>query len=272
MDNFFDLCIIGGGPGGIAAAQAASSAGLSVALIEKYQLGGTCLNRGCVVTQKLFFAGKELNFPPDTQLYHRHLAETQKLLDQLRNQKRLLLEMSGITIFAGTGYFIDERRIAVSGVDGVKYLSYRYAVISPGRSDAIPLPESFYTPANLLAKPRPHQKLVIVGGGVSGCEFAWIFHKYGHQVVLVEAQEEILPNWERDCVNYLKNCFTASGIAIHCRTTLEQYQTQSPTASEEKHSVFWSCNNLIDLAPLHLERVPEISQIVRRAAPGARGP
>lgn len=225
MKNY-DLCIIGAGPGGIAAAIEASSLGAKAAIIERDEIGGVCLNRGCIPTKAhlksalvydecrhsgefgISLKGFDFSLPlirqRSTDIVHR-------LKDRLEGS----LRAGKIELIKGEAVFLDKGMIAV---DGVK-ISARAFIIATGSSPrALGSLKSdrkriFYS-EEILGLERIPADITIIGGGAIGCELASFFAAFGSRVRLIEMLERILPKEDKDLSNRLEGIFTKKGIEV----------------------------------------------------------
>ena len=226
-----DVVVIGGGPGGYAAALYGASAGLDIALIEKNKLGGTCLNVGCIPAKELL----------ETASVFRHVSEAgdfgvvvdqpgldwgvsldrkQKIVDQLVGGLGSLLKSRKVTVLDGHGRLHGGRRVTVSGgASGDVELTADAVVLAPGS-----LPRTLpgfdvdgrivMTSDEVLSMPEVPKRAVIVGGGVIGCEFASMMSDLGSEVTILEALPKILPGLDGDITKVVERSFTKRGIDI----------------------------------------------------------
>ena len=203
MENF-DVVIIGAGPGGYPAAIRAAQLGASVALVEKEQLGGTCLNWGCIPTKALIAAAdtfariRHCPFPgisvkEATVDYAAMVAQKDKVVRQLQGGIKQLLTANGVKQFAGLGSFKDRHQIAVNGTAA---LTARKAILATGSTSAVPgfLPkhERVVESRGFLALTTLPKTMLVLGGGFIGCELACMAAMLGVQVTIVELLEDIL--------------------------------------------------------------------------------
>ena len=196
MDH--ELLILGAGPGGYEAAIRAAQLGLNVGLIERDAVGGTCLNRGCIPTKTPLNAHKE------------------QVVSTLRQGVEGLLKKRRVTVYRGTGMLTDDHTIEVDGqaVTGEKLL------LAPGSRPALPPVEGIdlaLTSDDLLHEPRPLESLLILGGGVIGVEMAAFYAATGTKVTIVEAQERLLPQMDREISQNLQMIFKRQGMTVHTR-------------------------------------------------------
>ncbi|MCL1873926.1 MAG: dihydrolipoyl dehydrogenase [Clostridiales bacterium] len=209
MNFDYDIAVIGGGPGGYVAAIRAAQLGAKVALIEKDQLGGTCLNRGCIPTKALLAAAGKLNAIKEAKSFGIEVGEARPdlakmikrkndIVRRLKNGVGYVVQKNGITIYAKQAAFVDEHTLDLEG----EQISSAKFIIATGSS-----PRSLFlgddggrliNSDQLLDWQEIPSRLAIIGGGVIGVEFAQIFHSLGSQVTIIEIEEQILPgiDWE----------------------------------------------------------------------------
>ena len=225
-----DLVVIGGGPGGYAAALYAASAGLSVALVEKDKVGGTCLHRGCIPAKSFL----------ETASVNRHVAHAkdfgidagsppidfavsqnrkQKIVDGLWKGLSGLIKSRKITTYQGTGSLGPERTVTVKGADGSSTtLNARHVVLAAGSVPrTIPgfdVGGPVMTSDEVLMLDRIPARMAVIGGGAIGCEFASAFADVGSKVTILEALPRILPGVDGDVANVVVRAFKKRGIDI----------------------------------------------------------
>jgi dihydrolipoamide dehydrogenase len=225
-----DVAVLGGGPGGYTAAIRAAQLGASVACIEKEaELGGTCLRVGCIPTKawvQTAFALKEaeesfaklgvqvgeprLDFPASN-------AWKAGVVKQMTQGVASLFRANGVEWVKGTGRFKNANTITVDGVDDVVFKS---AVVATGSYPLRPPIQGIDSPrcvdsTRLLAQEQVPRRLVVLGGGIIGCEFASIFRRFGSEVTIVEMLDTLIPQEDADAANELAKQFQRRGIAIH---------------------------------------------------------
>lgn len=229
----FDLCVIGAGPGGYVAAIRAGQQGLQVALIERENFGGTCLNTGCIPTKTLI-SGAEvfhqfkhaeefgINISKGSQIspdWQRMLERKNDIIGRLRNGIGSLVKAAGVTVFNGTGSFIDRNNVAVIK-DGVTQdiIVAKKIIIATGSAALVPnfIPEHkrVLTSTELLSCKEIPKTILILGGGVIGCEFACLFAELGSKVTVVEMLPSILPNLDNEISRTQTQYMKKSGINI----------------------------------------------------------
>ena len=229
----YDLGIIGGGPGGYVAAIKAAQLGGSVCLIEKGEWGGTCLNRGCIPTKTLFAVANlatqvqeasafGVNINGETTIdYSQVLNHKTSVIQQLTGGIAQLLKANGVDSLNGTATLIDRNTIAVSKPDGItEQLQAKNIIIATGSEPAEPpifhIDESqVLTTTGILNLTELPESLLIVGGGVSGCEFASIFNALGCRVTVLELLPTILATEDIQVIRHIQLFMKRKGITIH---------------------------------------------------------
>jgi dihydrolipoyl dehydrogenase len=230
MENF-DLCVIGAGPGGYVAAIRAGQKGLNVALVEKENFGGTCLNIGCIPTKTLI-AGAEVlhkarhaaDFGVDisgeiTPNWGKMQTRKDEVIVKLRKGIGGLLKAAGVKTFNGTGSFLDRKNLVINGGDdnGTKINADNF-IIASGSESLVPgfIPESprVLTSTELLSIEEIPKSLLILGGGVIGCEFACLFAELGTKVTVVEMLPNIMSVVDKEIGRVITTKMKKAGIEV----------------------------------------------------------
>lgn len=224
--NVFDNIIVGAGPAGMRASALARQRGESVALVERDQVGGTCLNRGCIPTKALvqsaammaavaaaprFGVAVEGTVGGD---YAVAAARKDKVVDALRQGAEATTAATGATLVRGNARLLDR---ATVDVDGRRLHAAKRLVIATGSVPAtLPLPgaELTITSDDFLRLTALPASLVVVGGGVIGMECACIAASFGCKVTVVECCREILPGLDAEMAKRLRTLLTRRGVAI----------------------------------------------------------
>ena len=219
-----DLIIIGSGPGGYRAAEHAASLGLTVTIIEESQLGGTCLNCGCIPTKTLArnaeildtlakadtFGLSQLSFTLD---FNRVMERKNQVVETLRNGVATLLSAPGITVVQGTGRFTSNRTVMVGDEE---YSATNIIIATGSKPKMLPIPgidsKKVVTSTELLSINEVPRRLCIVGAGVIGMEFASIFNSLGSEVTVVEYLKECLPALDSDIAKRLRQSIAKKGV------------------------------------------------------------
>jgi dihydrolipoamide dehydrogenase len=224
-----DVAVLGGGPGGYTAAIRAAQLGAKVACIEmEPELGGTCLRVGCIPTKawvQTAFALKEAeeSFAKfGVQVGEARLdfaasnAWKAGVVQQMTSGVAGLLKANGVEWVKGKGTFTDANTIAVEGGEDVKFKS---AIIATGSFPLRPPIPGLDSPrcvdsTGLLGQEFVPKRLVILGGGIIGCEFASIFNRFGSEVTIVEMLDALIPQEDADAAKELAKQFEKRGIAL----------------------------------------------------------
>ena len=225
-----DIAVLGGGPGGYTAAIRAAQLGAKVACIEKEpDLGGTCLRVGCIPTKAWVQTAHFLHQANDTFAKLGVQVDGPRLdfaaanewkagvVKQMTGGVASLLKANGVEWVKGFGRFKDANTIAVEGGEDVTFKS---AIVASGSSPLrppIPGLESdlCVDSTGLLAQTEVPKRLVVLGGGIIGCEFASIFNRFGSEVTIVEMLDTLIPQEDADAAKELAKAFGKRGIALH---------------------------------------------------------
>ena len=227
----FDVCVIGAGPGGYVAAIKAGQKGLKTALIEKGNFGGTCLNIGCIPTKTLIASAEVLHSARHAADFGveitgeikpnwtKMLQRKEDVLAKLRGGIAGLLKAAGVTVFNGAASFMDRKSVMVSGGDNAgATIEAKNFIIAVGSTSLVPgfIPQSprIITSTELLSIPKVPKSLLVLGGGVIGCEFACLFAEMGTEVTIVEMLPSILPPIDREVGKTLAKIMENKGIKI----------------------------------------------------------
>ncbi len=228
----FDVLVIGGGPGGYVAAIRAAKNGAKTALVERKEFGGTCLNIGCIPTKTLI-AGVDVyhkarhamefgvkisgEVSPDWEAM---LARKDSVIKTLRGGIGSLLKAAGVTVFKGHGAFTGRKTVKVVDGEGgeVEEITANKIIIASGSETLVPgfIPKGkrVITSTELLSIPEIPESLLILGGGVIGCEFACLFAELGTKVTIVEMLDSIMPNIDRETSRVVAAQMQKMGIEI----------------------------------------------------------
>jgi dihydrolipoamide dehydrogenase len=223
-----DVAVLGGGPGGYPAAIRAAQLGAKVVCVEKEPaLGGTCLRVGCIPTKvwvqtaHALHGAQEiapkLGVESEPRLNFAQAVEWKNaVVDQMTGGVAQLFKAHGIEWVQGTGSFRDAGTLAVEGAEDI---SFRSAVVATGSSPIRPPIPGLDSPrvvdsTGLLAQTEVPRRLVVLGGGIIGCEFASIFQRFGTEVTIVEMLPTLIPMEDADAAKELQKAFKRRGIAL----------------------------------------------------------
>ena len=234
----FDLIIIGAGPGGYEMAAEAAQHGLEVAVVEKRQLGGTCLNRGCIPTKALCRNAEVVGLlreaqkwglrsaPKDLEVdFAAVMARKDDVVTQLRDGVAQLMQAAGVTVIEGEASLADAHTVEVAG----ELHTAQNIVIATGSAPrGLPIEgaDLAMTSDDILSLTTLPKSRCIVGGGVIGMEFAGVFSSFGVQVTVVEFCKEILPPFDKDIAKRLKQVLSKQGIKIITQAAVKSIARQ----------------------------------------------
>jgi dihydrolipoamide dehydrogenase len=211
MPERFDLAVIGGGSGGYACAARAADLGLKVALAESGDLGGACLHRGCIPT-------KGLLQPPDPAGIGARIAKNKVAVEALQRGVAHLLK--GVTVIPGRARLAGPAHVDVQG-HGT--LEAGHVVIATGSRPrplgALPFDgDKVFSSDDAVLRENVPERLVVVGGGIVGCEMADVYAAYGARVAIMEEAKHILPAEDPFLVRLLTRAFAQRRIAVSADT------------------------------------------------------
>lgn len=214
--------IIGAGPGGYELAALLARQKHNVTLIERSELGGTCLNRGCIPTKVMVHAASlardarhaaafGVEVTPPLINFNVLCAKRNEIVDTLRNGVEMLL--GGVNIVKGEATFTAHRTVMVNGVE---YTADKIVIATGSTSASLPIPGAEYAISSdgLLTLDHVPESISIIGGGVIGMEFASIFSTLGSKVTVIEYFKEILPQFDKDIAKRLRQAMTADGVTF----------------------------------------------------------
>lgn len=247
----YDLAIIGGGPGGYVAAIRAAKEGLSVALVEGKDLGGTCLNRGCIPSKTLLKHAEVINQIKDAKAYgitvpsfsfsiEEMVNRKNKVINQLKNGIKGLLKQNKITVYQGYGYVEDDKTVTIESDKDTQKIKGDNIILANGSKPFVPnLPglddTGYYTSDTIFDIAEVPSRMVIVGGGVIGLEIACIFNSLDTKVEIVEMADRILPSEDAEASSFLAGQLTNNGITIHTNTKITGFKKEAGKTVVEVH-------------------------------------
>ncbi len=229
MSSNYDLTVIGGGPGGYVAAIRACQYGLKVAVVEEREIGGTCLNRGCIPTKSLLHSAEIYNLANTSfeygidisdvsYKYSNIMARKDAVINQLRLGVEFLLKSRGCDIIKGRAFIKDRNTIVVSGKDD-SIINTDKIIIATGSRPFKPSIEGIdglrvFDSDRVLECNECPERVVIIGGGVIGVEFATIFNSLGKEVTIIEMLDKIIAGLDEEISLMLRKTLETKGVKI----------------------------------------------------------
>lgn len=234
----YQVGILGGGPGGYVCALRAAQLGLSVVLIEGERLGGTCLNRGCIPTKALVKSAdlwREMGRAEEFGLFVSEKrvdfaavnARKDQIVNALVSGVEKLMKAGNIRVIKGWGEFNQVGQISVTTDNGVEHIQVEKVVIATGSVPMrIPIAGAdlpgVVTSEEILEGKELPKRLVVIGGGVIGLEFASIYEAFGVKVSVVEMLPTLLPTLDEEIPKRLTPLLKRSGIDVFTKTAVKQ--------------------------------------------------
>ena len=245
----YQLIVIGAGPGGYTAALRAAALGLHTAVVECREVGGTCLNRGCIPTKTLLHASQVYRDAVDGASMGVHAANAtfdmgeifaykRGVSEKLRNGIHGLLKSAKVDLIEGVGRIAAPGQVDVTAADGAvsRYTAERILIATGSVNVRPPIPgldlPGVMTSDELLEGcDRLYDSLVIIGGGVIGVEFATFYRNLGCAVTLVEGMDRLLPNIDRELGQNLQQIMKKQGVEVLTNAMVQSLeQTESGLA------------------------------------------
>lgn len=242
----FDIIVIGSGPGGYPAAIRAASRGKKVALVESGDVGGTCLNRGCIPSKALIAGAAILDqirhaevfgikVGPITFDYEKMIARKDQVVSRLRKSLEGLIKANGVQLIRGTARFLSTREIKIEGATPQTIQAEKIIIATGSEPRAIPAfpfdGEKILDSTALLNLKTLPKKIVIIGGGIIGCEFASLYSLLGVEVALIEMLPSILPAETASVSSTLSKALQKRGVDIHTSVKVETVEKTPSSVS-----------------------------------------
>lgn len=238
----YDIAIIGGGPGGYVAAIYAGKKKVKVALIEKGELGGTCLNRGCIPTKTLIhsanlfqaiMSAKEFGITIDNVNFEWNLLQkkTSRVVKTLTSGIQNLLSANKVTVIQGFAKLSDKNTIHISSSTGQSTITADNIILATGSvPTSVSVPghnlNNVITSDQALFLEQIPSSMLIIGGGVIGLEIGYIYKTFGTKVTIVEMLPEILPRQDEEVSKELRKHLERQGIKIYTNSTVRDIKEQ----------------------------------------------
>jgi len=230
MSASYDVIVLGSGPGGYVAAIRASQLGLKTAIVERELLGGICLNWGCIPTKALLRSAEVFHFMQHAKDYGLAAKEISADLEavvkrsrgvasQLNKGVTHLMKKNKITVHMGEGTLKSPTSIEVKGEKGTETISAKHVIVATGaRARELPFAkadgERIWTYRHAMTPKEMPSKLLVMGSGAIGIEFASFFNDMGADVTVVEMLDRIVPVEDKDVSAFLEKALTKQGMKI----------------------------------------------------------
>ncbi|MCC5909301.1 MAG: dihydrolipoyl dehydrogenase [Clostridiaceae bacterium] len=238
------VVVVGGGPGGYVAAIRAAMLGADVTLVEKRKVGGTCLNVGCIPTKSLLASSEALEAVREAKDYgvkidgdvsvdfEYMMNRKDKIVDQLVKGIEFLFDKKGVKLINGFGKLISNNTIEVSKDDGTsEVIEADKIILATGSVPVVPpiFPydgKKIITSDEALTLQETPKSMIILGGGVIGCEFGQFFRKIGTEVTIVEMADQLLPFEDKDVAKQLERSFKKDKIKMMTSKKIEKCEIE----------------------------------------------
>jgi dihydrolipoamide dehydrogenase len=237
----YDVIVIGSGPGGYVAAIRASQLGLKTAIVEKENLGGVCLNWGCIPTKALIKSAQVFEYIQHAEDYgisvndvkhdfNKVIKRSRDIAQGMSKGVNFLMKKNKIDVIMGYGKVLTGKKVEVKSDDSTKILAAKNIIIATGgRSRELPSlrqdGKKIIGYREAMNLPKQPKKIVIVGSGAIGVEFAYFYNAMGSKVTIMEYLPNILPNEDIDVSKALEGTFKKKGIEIHTSTEVTNVDT-----------------------------------------------
>lgn len=243
MAESYDLIVLGSGPGGYVAAIRASQLGLKVAVVERENLGGICLNWGCIPTKALLRSAEVFHQMKHAKSYGLSatgvaadlaavVARSRGVAKQLNQGVTHLMKKNKITVHMGVGKLLSAGKLEVTGDKGVETLTAKHILIATGaRARDLPFAkadgERIWTYRHAMTPKELPTKLLVIGSGAIGIEFASFYNDMGSQVTVVEMMDRVVPVEDADVSAFLEKSLTKQGMTILTGAGVESITTSA---------------------------------------------
>ncbi len=238
--NLFDLIVLGAGPGGYVAAIRASQLGLNVAVVEREHLGGICLNWGCIPTKAMLRSAevyhlaeraKEFGLSAEKISFdlNKIVERSRKISGQLNQGVGHLLKKNKVTVFSGEAKLLDRSNVSIHSDGKYEKITAKNIVLATGaRARELPGMEAdgdlVWTYKHALTPSRMPKKLLVIGSGAIGVEFASFYNTFGANTTIVEVLDRILPVEDEDVSSLAAEQFAKQGMTIKAGAKVQKLE------------------------------------------------
>ncbi|WP_221796760.1 dihydrolipoyl dehydrogenase [Aquisediminimonas sediminicola] len=249
MSDQFDLVVLGSGPGGYVAAIRAAQLGLKTAIVERESLGGICLNWGCIPTKALLRSSEIYHYMQQAEKYGlsvekpgfdlaKVVARSRGVAKQLNQGVTGLMKKNKITVYFGDGKLTGKDTLAVTKDGQVTNVSAKNIILATGaRARDLPFAKAdgqrIWTYRHAMTPPEMPTKLLVIGSGAIGIEFASFYNDMGAAVTVVEMLDRIMPVEDADVSEFMLKALTKQGMDIRPSTGVQAIKTDAKGVTAE---------------------------------------
>ncbi len=249
MSETFDLILLGSGPGGYVAAIRAAQLGMKVAIVERERLGGICLNWGCIPTKALLRTAEIYHYMQHADAYGlsasnvsfdlaKVTARSRKIAGQLNAGVKGLMKKNKVTVVEGTGTLTAPGKLSVATGDTTRDLEAPNIIIATGaRARDLPFAKAdgqrIWTYRHAMVPPEMPTKLLVIGSGAIGVEFASFYSDMGADVTIVEMLDRVLPVEDAEISDFMAKTLTKQGMTLHVSTGVEKLEATATGVTAE---------------------------------------
>jgi dihydrolipoamide dehydrogenase len=243
MDKTYDIAVIGTGPGGYVAAIRAAQLGMETVVIEKAEIGGICLNWGCIPTKALIRSAELFQsmkhaadfgiLAPDVSVdFTKMIKRSRQVANRLSKGVEFLFKKNNITHIAGNASLVNANTLEVNSQEGTKRISAKNIIIATGaRPRALPNVEfdgeKIITSKEAMILPELPNSMAIIGAGAIGVEFAYFYSSLGTKVTLIEMMPNILPLEDVEIVDVVARSYKKQGITILTESKVQRFEKEN---------------------------------------------
>ncbi|HEX4761566.1 MAG TPA: FAD-dependent oxidoreductase, partial [Sphingomicrobium sp.] len=244
MADTYDLIVLGSGPGGYVAAIRAAQLGLKTAIVERENLGGICLNWGCIPTKALLRSAEIFHYLQHADAYGlsnekpsfdigKVVARSRAVAKQLNQGVAHLMKKNKIAVAMGEGKLTGKGKLSVTGADGkATELQAKHIIVATGaRARELPFAQSdgkrIWTYRHAMTPPEMPSELLVIGSGAIGIEFASFYADLGAKVTVVEMLDRVVPVEDADVSDQLAKSLKKQGMTIHTAASVESLKADA---------------------------------------------